>query len=109
MKFKLTGKIILSGLFALSLIFLTRCTSTSDSQSEFEWSKKNKELIKEHNLTVRELSGLPKNSIESNLEDGKVTTLDSLASAVLYHGVTAKIFWGIGTMVSTLQLEPNAK
>jgi len=109
MKSRLTSKIIFSGLLAMSLIFLTHCTSTSDSQSELDWSKKNKELIKEHNLTVREPSGLPKNSIESNLKDGKVTTLDSLASAVLHPGVNAKIFWGTGTMVSTLQLEPNAK
>ena len=35
--------------------------------------------------------------------------MDSLASVTLHPGVTAKIFWGSGNMVSTLQLEPNAK
>jgi len=88
---------------------LTHCTSTSNTGPEPEWAKKNKELIKEHNLTVRELSGLPKNSIESNIEAAKVKSVESLDSIQLYPGVNAKIFWGTGTMVAVLQLAPNAK
>ena len=74
-----------------------------------EWQTQNKELIKQHNLTERELSGLPKTSFKSNLDAAKVTTLDSLPSTELYPGVKANIFWGTGIMVATLQLEPNAK
>jgi len=105
MKLTLVNKIIFSGLLAAIVIALTNCSSGLVA----EWEKKNKELIKQHELTVRELSGLPKTSIESNLEEGKVKSLDSLANAELYPGVNAKVFWGTGTMVSTLQLEPNAK
>jgi gluconolactonase len=107
MKLTLSSKIILNGLLAAILISLSHCTSTSNSAPD--WQKKNEELIKEHNLTVRELSGLPKNSIESNLEAAKVKSLNNLDSIVLYPGVSAKIFWGTGTMVAVLRLEPNAK
>ncbi len=107
MKLTLSSKIIFNGLLAAILISLSHCTSTSNSAPD--WQKKNEELIKEHNLTVRELSGLPKNSIESNLEAAKVKSLNNLDSIVLYPGVSAKIFWGTGTMVAVLRLEPNAK
>ena len=106
MKSTLTNKIICSGLLAIIVIVLTQCTSSSSGP---EWQKKNKELIAEHKLTVRELSGLPKNSIESNIEEAKVKSLDNLDSIMLQPGVNAKIFWGSGTMVGVLQLTPNAQ
>ena len=103
MKLKLVNKIIFSILLAVTLIISTQCTSVP------EWKKKSNELIKEYNLTVRELPDLPNTKIVSNLEPGKVTSLDNLASTELYPGVNAKIYWGTGTMVAVMQLEPNAK
>jgi gluconolactonase len=94
-------------LLATIAIATIKCTSTSGPVPE--WQQKNDDLIKQYNLTRREVTGLPKPSIESNLEPAKVTGLDKLDSVVLYPGVSAKIFWGSGTMVSMLQLEPNAK
>ncbi|MCX6328917.1 MAG: SMP-30/gluconolactonase/LRE family protein [Bacteroidia bacterium] len=96
-------KIIFPSLLALIIIILSQCTSTP------EWQKKNSELIKKYALTVRQLPGLPKTKIVSNLEPGKVTGLNSITSTYLYPGVDAKIYWGSGTMVGILQLEPNAK
>src|SRR6187549_975209 len=107
MKSMLTTKAIFSGLLATIVIVLTQCTSASGPEPE--WAKKNKELIKQYDLTERELSGLPESKVASNLEPAKVTVVDSLASASLYAGVNAKLFWGSGIMVATLQLEPNAK
>jgi gluconolactonase len=107
MRSTLTSKFIFKGLLALSLIGLTQCTSTSGPEPE--WSAKNKELIAEHKLTVREISGLPKSSIESNIEAAKVKSLDNMDSIVLHPGVTAKLFWGTGNMVAVLQLAPNAQ
>ena len=96
-----------NALLAVCLISLTRCTSTSGTETD--WQKKNKELIAKYNLKERGLSGLPKTTIVSNLEPAKVTSLDKLDSIALYPGVNAKIFWGSGTMISVLQLAPNAK
>jgi len=96
-------KIIASATLTALAIAMVQCTSAP------AWQTKNKEFIKQYNLTERELSGLPKTSLESNLDAAKVTSLDSLAGAELYPGVKANIFWGTGIMVATLQLEPNAK
>ena len=105
MKLIRSRKITYRALLILLVVCVCRCASTSSP----EWQKKNQQLIKQYNLTERELSGQPESSVESNLESGKVKGLDTLASATLYPGITAKIFWGSGNMVSTLQLEPNAK
>ena len=105
MRSTLTNRILFKGLYVLSLIGFTQCNSTSAP----EWQKKNKELIAQHNLPVRELAGLPKTMIESNLEPAKVTSLNNLDSIVLYSGVNAKIFWGSGTMIGVLQLAPGAQ
>ena len=98
-------KITFGSLVLLLAVCFCRCTSTSSP----EWQKKNKQLIEQYNLTERERGGLPESSVESNLQSGKVKGLDTLASTTLYPGITAKIFWGSGNMVNTLQLEPNAK
>jgi gluconolactonase len=103
MKRTLTKKLIFPGLLVLIVILLAQCTSAP------EWQKKNNYLIKQYSLTERQLAGLPKTNVVSNLQAGKVTTLDSIANTVLYAGVNAKIYWGTGTMACILQLEPNAK
>jgi gluconolactonase len=103
MKRTLTKKLIFPGLLVLIVILLTQCTSAP------EWQKKNNDLIKQYSLTERQLAGLPKTNVVSNLQAGKVTTPDSIANTVLYPGVNAKIYWGTGTMAGILQLEPNAK
>ena len=102
MKPTLSKKVIFPGLLVLILVILAQCTSAP------EWQKKNNELIKKYSLTGRQLSGLPNTKVISNLEPGKVTSLDSITSTVLYPGVNAKIYWGSGTMAGILQLEPNA-
>ena len=104
MNWKITKKVINSILLAAIVITTTFCTSSAP-----EWQQKNEELISEHNLTIRELPNLPATPIESNLEAGKVKNIDQMDSTELYPGVNAKLFWGSGTMVVVLQLEPNAK
>lgn len=103
MKRTLTKKLIFPGLLVLIVILLAQCISAP------EWQKKNNNLIKQYSLTERQLAGLPKTNVVSNLQAGKVTSLDSIANTVLYPGVNAKIYWGTGTMAGILQLEPNAK
>ena len=81
-----------NALLAVCLISLTRCTSTSGTETG--WQKKNKELIAKYNLKERELSGLPKTTIVSNLEPAKVTSLDKLDSISLVPGCTCQTFLG---------------
>ena len=105
MKLIRSRKITCGTLLILLVVCLCRCTSTTSP----EWQNKNQLLIKQYDLAERELPALPEATVESNLESGKVKGLDTLATATLHPGITAKIFWGSGNMVSTLQLEPNAK
>ena len=98
-------RIIFQSLLAISVFYMPYCTSAPASG----WEEKNEELISKHKLTVRNLSGLPEPTIASNLEPAKVRSLDHLDSTELHKGVKAKIFWGTGTMVSVLQLAPDAK
>jgi gluconolactonase len=107
MRSTLTNETFFKGLLVLSLFSLTQCTSTSGPGAE--WTKKNEELIAEHKLAVREVSGLPTNSIQSNIEEAKVKSLDNMDSTTLYPGVIAKMFWGTGNMVAVIQLAPNAQ
>ncbi len=96
-----------SGICALMMALLLVLSNCSN-QPGTEWHEKNQQLIKQFNLTERTLAELPETNIVSNLEPANVTSLDSLASVTLYPGVEAKIFWGTGTMISTIQLAPNA-
>ncbi|MEI9944328.1 MAG: SMP-30/gluconolactonase/LRE family protein [Chitinophagaceae bacterium] len=105
MKFKLFDMPVYSMLLATVVI----CFSSCSSGPAAEWEKKNEGLIEQHELTKREISGLPENKIQSNLALGKVQSIDTLPVIELYPGITAKIFWGTGTMVSKLELAPGAK
>lgn len=98
-----TRRIIANSMLTAMVIVTMQCTTAP------EWHAQNEELIKQHNLTKRELSGLPENSLQSNLDHTKVTSLESIATTELYPGVKANIFWGTGVMVARLQLEPHAK
>jgi gluconolactonase len=91
------------------LILLAVCFYQCSSSSSPEWQQKNNELIEQYNLAEKNLPGLPAPGVASNLEPGKVKRLDSLTNAALYPGVTARISWGTGNMLSLLELEPNAK
>lgn len=52
-----------------------------------EWYDTNQALISEHNLSVRELSGLPGPAVESNLEAGKVNNLETLGSTTQWPAI----------------------
>ncbi|GAB2973240.1 hypothetical protein GCM10027049_04070 [Mucilaginibacter puniceus] len=108
MKSTLIRKIAFAGILAATVITFSKCKTSSPGEGT-EWQKTNDELISKYELEVRELSDLPDNKIASNLEDAKVTSLNSLDSTELYPGVKAKIFWGSGNMTAVLQLAPNAK
>ena len=107
MRSTLTKKIVWYSLLVTGSVTATHCSSTPGMESAF--GKKNKELIAKYNLTERTLPGLPETTIESNLEPAEVKSLDKFDSIALHPGVNAKLFWGSGTMISILQLAPNAK
>jgi gluconolactonase len=96
-------KVIFPVMAAWILIILSQCTAIP------EWQKKNNQLIRQYALTGRKLAGLPDTKVVSNLQPGKVTSLDSITATALYPGISAKLFWDSGTMAGILQLGPGAK
>jgi gluconolactonase len=90
----------------LSIILILN--SSCDSSVKPKWEKRNTELIEQYGLTVKELPDLPSSSVTPNLEVGTPANIQNLDSLQLYPGVTAKIFWGNGNLVSVLELEPNS-
>src|SRR4051812_21775479 len=101
MKPIVTRNTLYLALLAMAVTTLVQCTSAPQT----EWEKKNKDLISKYDLKVREISDLPKNNIKSNLEEGKVTSIND--STELYPGVSSKLAWGTGAMTSIMTLAPN--
>lgn len=51
----------------------------------------------------------PPSGIPSNVEIGKVHSLDKFETFEIHPGIKAKLFWGSGVMVSVAQLEPQER
>lgn len=94
--------------FILKILSFGVVAALFQCSSAPEWKATNDQLISQYELTARELSGLPESGIESNLAAGKVTSLESLASAELHPGVKANLFWGSGVLTSVLTLDAGA-
>lgn len=97
-----TKRNIFFGLLAAILVLMTQCTSAPG------WQKVNKQLIRQYDLPVRTLTDIPKTDVVSNLEPGKVVSLENIAATDLYPGVSAKLYWGGGVMTGVLHIEPGA-
>ena len=96
----------------LSCLFMSASLAMAviacSSSSEDGWQKTNQQLLEKHNLKVREITGLPTNSIKSNLIAGEIQSLQDIDSLELYPGVRAKLAWGTGAMIAQLKVGPNA-
>ncbi|HEX2920123.1 MAG TPA: SMP-30/gluconolactonase/LRE family protein [Bacteroidales bacterium] len=99
---KSVKRISLFSLMLATLMILNQCTSVP------EWQKKNKEIIQQYSLVENQIE-TPNTKIESNLQPGKVASLDSIASTELYPGVNAKLYYGKGAMTAVIQLDANAQ
>lgn len=107
MRIALSHKVLIAGMFFGFVCFLSNCGTVSSPSSD--WEQLNGELIKKYELKVRSLTGLPGTTITSNLEPAKVNNLNEQDSIQLYPGVDAKLFWGSGTMIDLLTLQPGTK
>ena len=96
--FRLVTLILLLLAFALAA-----CTARPD------WKAKNDRLIKEKNLPVRIRKDIPKSGVVSNLEAGVVTSINKLPVTDIAPGVKARLYWGKGTLIAWLTLEPGAE
>lgn len=100
---KFNRSFILGLVLVLSILLLTGC---ADRPS---WWKTNRDLIKEYGLETRKRSDIPDTGVHPGLEAGQVISLDDLPAIDLYPGISAKMYWGHGALVSIAEMEAYAE
>lgn len=78
------------------------------ASDEPEWAKVNNEIISKYNIKGRERDDIPDTRVQSNVGAGKVINLMSLPPINLAEGVYAKAYWGIGALISFVDMRPNS-
>ncbi len=91
------------GLLPVLLILFTSCSAKP------AWWPENQKIIEKYDLVKRQRSDIPDTGISSNLTSGQVSSLQDLSQIELYTGVSAKIYWGQGALVSVATLEAGAE
>jgi gluconolactonase len=87
----------------LVLALLSACAQKPD------WVIKNERLIQEKNLSGRTRTDIPRVKLSSNLEPGVVMNTATLPVIEVTGGVSAKLYWGKGNLVSWMRLEAGAE
>lgn len=83
--------------------------SGCSSKNAPAWKSLNDKLIKQNNVQVRERTDLVETGITPSLAPGKVTPSDSLKVIEIAPGVKGKMYWGKGTLVCWVTMDPNAE
>ena len=89
-------------------MFLIAAVLFQNCKSRPEWADVNDKVIKEYNVVGRTRTDIPETKVTSNLTGGKVDNIKNLPELTLAEGVTAKVYWGSGVLLSFVTLEPNA-
>jgi gluconolactonase len=76
---------------------------------EPDWKAINDKIIKEHNIEGRIRNDIPETGIISNLAPGVVSSIKNLPVAEIALGVKARMYWGNGTLIAWMILEPGAE
>lgn len=99
-------RLVLKSILLLILtITVQNCKSNRNVRPD--WYDNNKKLIDEYNLRVRTRNDIPDTKVVSNLLDGKVKNIATLPIFNPVVGVTEKVYWGKGALISFLTLEAN--
>jgi len=92
-----------AGVLAFSILWIAACGPQES------WKAENARIVKEMKLQVRARDDIPKSQVAPNLAPGVVKAIGTLPAAEIAPGVTAKMYWGKGVLVSWATLGPGAK
>lgn len=73
------------------------------------WKAENDRIIREHGVNLRQRADIPKSAIVSNLAPGQTVKRSSIATIESSPGVTRRLIWGTGVLVSMTTLAPGAE
>lgn len=95
-----------TSLVVLFLLTFLSCKNVNSDKAI--WDDRNEKVIKEYNVQIRNRADIQDSEIESNIEVGNKLAIDNLPDTELAPGVTAKIYWGNGGLMSFTTLQPNS-
>jgi len=103
---KKTRKLFLATLSLSVPFFLLAFTACSQKA---DWEALNAKLIKEHNIQGRIRTDIPETQVVSNLKPGLVNNFKKLPITEIAPGVQARMYWGKGTLINWMSLDPLAE
>ena len=106
MKNKYTKRLIIVVLIG---IFLSMTQLFYGCSQEPAWKSLNDKIIQEKNITNRTRGDLPETGVVPNLEPGITSKLPDIPTVELADGVTSKMYWGKGTLINWMTMEPGAE
>ena len=92
-------------IFSLLTVFLS-CKNLNTERAV--WEDRNDQVISEYDVQIRTRTDIKDTEIIPNVEAGSKLNIDNLPDTELAEGVTAKIYWGEGGLMSFTTLEPNS-
>jgi len=104
---KISRKYALS--LGLLVVLSTSLMCISGCSRDSKWKSINKKVIREHNITVRTRDDIADTKVVPNLAPGQVINKNQLPDVELAAGVRCKMYWGKGTLINWMTLEPGAE
>jgi gluconolactonase len=102
----------LKGVLLVAAVLFTQVamaqSNTAQTNERPEWYSINAHLIQQYDIKGRTRNDIPDTKVPSNVGYGKVINIMAMPSINLAPGVSAKAYWGIGTLMSFITLAPNA-
>lgn len=92
-----------------SIVITTGLSFLQGCSREPAWKAENDRLIREHGVQVRTRQDIPEIKLTSNLTPGAPSTVSQLPETAIAPGVTARMVWGNGILLSRTTFAPGAE
>ena len=98
-----------SVLYACTGMILLYPGGFSFASGENDWKDLNNKVAREKNVKTTFRSDIPDTGILPSLEPGVVINKKNLPAVALAPGVTGRMYWGKGTLINWMTMEPGAE
>ncbi len=93
---------------SLALAFIWAFSACNNHNLKNSWSDRNNKVIVEYGLEGRERDDIQDSKLEPNIRPGEKINFNDMSPIDLAEGVTSKIYWGKGGLISFSTLLPNS-
>lgn len=94
---------------AAGLLVAAACFIAVGCSQEPAWTKVNRKVIKEHQVTERTRADVPDTGVTPSLTPGAVTGIATLPETEIAPGVKSRMYWGKGVLACRTTLAPGAE